>query len=55
MVVSLAAAAALAAVALAIVSAPVMLSRAIGRRWQARGGASLRTASAMSSARRDNA
>jgi hypothetical protein len=55
MVVSLVALAALAALAWAIVSVPLMLSRAISRRWHTRSGASPRTAAALSPARRQNA
>jgi hypothetical protein len=55
MVVSLVALAALGALAWAIVSVPLMLSRAISRRWQGRSGASPRTAAALSPARRPNA
>lgn len=44
-----------AALAWAIVSVPVMFSRAISRRWQDRGGASPRTGAVLLPARRQDA
>ncbi len=55
MVVSLVAVAALAALAWAIVSVPLMLSRAISRQWRNRSGASPRMPAAQSPARRQAA
>jgi hypothetical protein len=55
MVVSLVALAALGALAWAIISVPLMLSRAISHRWHIRSGATPRAAAALSPARRQDA